>query len=1631
MKIIENFRNLKVAAKRVFVGLLVLSLVCTCTGIGSIFAYADNPEGSPALTEGAGNTEGVNTEGGNTEGGNTEGGNTEGGNTEGGNTEGGNTEGGNTEGGNTEGGNTEGGNTEGGNTEGGNTEGGNTEGGNTEGGNTEGGNTEGGNTEGGNTEGGNAAGGNSEGGTQTAGAGNGESAAGAGSGSIGTTEGGSGTASGTGAGEEGSAGASGASGNSGAGEISGASGSSDESGNSAAGGEAGSATSASSGASDDAATSSSSTYDHEHIFVYTSNGDGTHTITCSVSGCDYTVVEDCSLNDEDVCTLCEGSRPTLLRTLRTMLLGAPAPLAAPNLEFAAFWSTQPSVASGLSFIPGQDQNLLAEAGTLVEPFDFTNEESGQQYSISDISVAYKLDGTETALSDIKKQNAGTYTVQAVVSYKYKAKDADDDTKVAATKDGDSLSVTISPRNLADGCIFDKGNTVNLTDLASTELSNPHALTYSVGEVHSALVSGTDYTLDVDLTQPQKATSTVTAKYTGTGNYTGMLTAEITVGDVTVLFDGSSELASSYVSYLTFSSETGDYQISLDKTTYGQTAKYDAVGKNQKVKVYLKKTASGIVIEKEISGITITNGELIVLYDGVPEKKSFYYETVRISAEGYEVSTASDGSGSSSSLVLNRTEFAPGAAKSALDVSKQLFFKNLKTNEIISRTITGLNLLAEKSNIILDTDILYNGEALREWYPEAVVITCNNYLISDVKETAGSYTESYTLDGNGAVSKMLYFRKSTESTDDAQSLAVLVHIDKTAPTGSITAGGFTSEAFVVSDSKAMCDNTPDTVTFAADDDLSGLSSISYYISEEFYSTANAVDTAAAGKWIRYSAGDNVKLSENKINHVYMMMIDNVGNTSYISTPQLICDTVAPAIKEINASKITNGAQIRVDGTDELSGIKEFYVLAKEKTDSVSEPSQSEFTSSGVKITASKEADGSYKGVGNIENLDNSKTFVFYVMAVDEAGNYSQVKSKIGYAQEISIKILYNGADLKDWYNTDVKLTCEGYEISDANKNTFLSEYTISGSGTITKTLDFRSTSTGTIKTYDITVKIDRAAPTGSISSGDYTSKDFKNGDTFAYYTGKLRQTSVLATDELSGIAEIGYYVSEKVITSPTDLENTIKNEKTAYKTYTAGSTISFTENKANYLYVRITDNAGNATYLSTGKILYDTKAPTMSNLTIAKPTSGTGTVVAFVGTDEMSGINRFKLMYFDKADGKSAPNKDYMFDQGIYIEVKTEEGETAGATYTIGDLDESKTYVFYAVAVDRAGNISDVKSSEGTSGSSASAGAGAGAGAGSSGTKTSGLTPAPNGIAGSGTAGGAAGGGAGSGSGTGNSSATTGSSSYPDPLAKEIVRLPYIADATGATKIGLEATGGWDRIIAEIKKADMDATIEIEMSGMSDIPLSVFTAMAGRPVTVRFLMPQNVSWVVKGTDIPADGSYEINLGVRVGSKRIPQQTLDDVTDTNPHFEFELDYDGPFGFPVCLEFPVGTQYSGLYANLYHYKEDTKDMVLEGTSVIGPDGYASFTMSHASAYTIVITSMALLTEKAPIIVTDEQNLVDNESYVSTDVSLRIPDLFGLRGQVRLYLIIIGIVSAALCVAILFMPGLQLPKKKEESLF
>lgn len=101
----------------------------------------------------------------------------------------------------------------------------------------------------------------------------------------------------------------------------------------------------------------------------------------------------------------------------------------------------------------------------------------------------------------------------------------------------------------------------------------------------------------------------------------------------------------------------------------------------------------------------------------------------------------------------------------------------------------------------------------------------------------------------------------------------------------------------------------------------------------------------------------------------------------------------------------------------------------------------------------------------------------------------------------------------------------------------------------------------------------------------------------------------------------------------------------------------------------------------------------------------------------------------------------------------------------------------------------------------------------------------------------------------------------------------------------------------------------------------------------------------------DTAKSVDMGIKKGTKNIPASVLNTVTGENSTVQLSLTYDGEFGFFAELSVDLGRENDGLFAALYHYNETSGEMELVDQSEIS-GGKASFTMSHASEYAIVIS-------------------------------------------------------------------------------
>ncbi|MBP3673019.1 MAG: leucine-rich repeat protein [Oscillospiraceae bacterium] len=184
----------------------------------------------------------------------------------------------------------------------------------------------------------------------------------------------------------------------------------------------------------------------------------------------------------------------------------------------------------------------------------------------------------------------------------------------------------------------------------------------------------------------------------------------------------------------------------------------------------------------------------------------------------------------------------------------------------------------------------------------------------------------------------------------------------------------------------------------------------------------------------------------------------------------------------------------------------------------------------------------------------------------------------------------------WQNTDFVITAkDGYKLSTTNtaEGTWVDSLTGSTEGENSITFYVKNETTGAISlAVTESYKLDKTAPTGTVSIDDNKWNELWNTITFGLFFKETKTVKVEVTTDLSGIANVEFYDSAellsaeqvKAITAWTDMGADYAQDVTAV------------DAKTFIYYIRITDNAGNVTYISTADGTFDLTYPAISGIT---------------------------------------------------------------------------------------------------------------------------------------------------------------------------------------------------------------------------------------------------------------------------------------------------------------------------------------------------------------------------------------------------------------------------------------------------
>lgn len=451
-----------------------------------------------------------------------------------------------------------------------------------------------------------------------------------------------------------------------------------------------------------------------------------------------------------------------------------------------------------------------------------------------------------------------------------------------------------------------------------------------------------------------------------------------------------------------------------------------------------------------------------------------------------------------------------------------------------------------------TDYTVNSNG---WLREDFVVTAgeDRLLSRDAGAAAEKWTDRLSASDETENGSLVFYVKNTGNGAISTAVTEAYHIDKTAPTGTVSAGGQNWSALQNVDSFDIFFGTDQAVNITANDTLSGIASSEYYVSPDALS---AQQVEAIEGWTSYST---LTLDQEGQYIVYVKITDAAGNTAYLSSDGVVLDKTAPTITGIENNGTYYGSASFTVGDDYLSQVTIDNEEAVETDGTYTIPADNESHT----VTATDKA-------------GNTTT---YTVAVYKTYTLTLPASPEGYTvQTETDRINYGGS-----YTFTVEIT-DGYSATEDF------QVQVNGSA-VTAQADGSYLVTNVQEDQVVTVAgvADVTAPDAGITVGSSSWRSFLNTITFDLFFKETQTVEIAASDAGSGVDTIRYYVSETALS-----EDKVKAlADTAWNNY---SSTFFLDSEREYvIYAKVTDEAGNAVYISSDGMVIDLTAPELAGI----------------------------------------------------------------------------------------------------------------------------------------------------------------------------------------------------------------------------------------------------------------------------------------------------------------------------------------------------------------------------------------------------------------------------------------------------
>ena len=602
------------------------------------------------------------------------------------------------------------------------------------------------------------------------------------------------------------------------------------------------------------------------------------------------------------------------------------------------------------------------------------------------------------------------------------------------------------------------------------------------------------------------------------------------------------------------------------------------------------------------------------------------------------------------------------------------------------------------------------------------------------------------------------------------------VDTTKPTGSVTVEANTWDKLLEVLTFGLYKSSTAKVSATADDDTSPVVIEYYKTSNATVMTEKELDTVTDWTAFENSALEQNGVSPDEQFVVYLKITDYAGNYTYINSDGYIVEKSESKIELIPEKANENGVyglayedginvDVKITDSEPYSGIRTVdYWIEKDGA----KTQEGNLFTFDISNPTQKQLVNEWKGSITVDpTINNSCDTVVYVKTVDNAGNESTESVALDIdVTAPTIRIAYDdtaNVNAEEGYFTsrtatvviterthhfDADSATNGITINavDANGKAIENAYTISDwttaegktsdAATHTATIKFNKDAnytfvisytdnadnkntepdvTGQTAPYEFTV--DTTKPTGSVTAKSSegrteTWSSLIDTLTFGFWSNKKISISGTSNDVISPIASVQYYMP--VATNASDETSALDAKSldniSSWKSFNG---FDVTVNKQFTVYLKITDNAGNYTYVGTNGLIVDDQHPVVESVapeitvTPEKPINGIykdDVKVSIKVDDPMvsgtySGLKEITYKVFDRASATpNTPTQEgtlYTFSNSNPKQSELLKTWTGNITVKSAK-NNSNNIQIVVYAVDNAGNAGD-NSQKGSSG----------------------------------------------------------------------------------------------------------------------------------------------------------------------------------------------------------------------------------------------------------------------------------------------------------------------------------------------